>query len=72
MSLKKLEKSRLWLEVEYNPEYTDPEGLAQALDRLLETVLSTPGIMEDYGQPHFGPFCVAAVDPPPGPQGTPP
>lgn len=62
-SLKKLEKSRLWLDVEYSPEHTDPEGLAEALNRLLETALSTPGIMEDYGEPHFGLCCVAAVDP---------
>jgi hypothetical protein len=33
--------------------------LATALDRLLETVLSTPGIVEEYGDPTFGPCWVA-------------
>ncbi len=50
------------LEVEYNPACTDPEGLANAVDRLLETVLSTPGIMEEYGEPLFGPCWVASTD----------
>jgi hypothetical protein len=54
-------KTKLWLEVEYNPKYTDPESLATALDRLLETILCTPGIMEEYGDPRFGPSWVTNV-----------
>ena len=58
---KRTKKTKLWLEVEYSPEYTDPESLATALDRLLETILSTPGIMEEYGDPRFGPCWVTNV-----------
>ncbi len=63
-------KTTLICDVEYNAELTDPEGLASAADRLMETVLSTPGIMEEYGNPHFGEFFVAKADgshPRPGP-----
>jgi hypothetical protein len=52
-------KTTLTLDIEYDPELTDPEGLACAADRLLETVLSTPGIMDEYGAPRFGEFFVA-------------
>jgi hypothetical protein len=52
-------KTTLTVEVEYNPAMTDPEGLACAMDRLLETVLSTPGIMDEYGNPRVGEFFVA-------------
>jgi hypothetical protein len=54
-----LKTTQLTVEVEYNPQFTDPEGLACALDRLLETALSTPGIMEDYGEPTVREFFVA-------------
>ena len=49
----------LTLEIEYDPELTHPEGLALAMDRLLETALSTPGIMDEYGQLRVGEFFVA-------------
>lgn len=49
----------LTVEVEYNPRKTDPEGLACAMDRLLETALSTPGILDDYGNPTVREFFVA-------------
>ena len=52
-------KTTLTVEIEYNPEMTDPEGLACAMDRLLETALSTPGILEDYDNPNVGEFFVA-------------
>ena len=29
---------------------------------MLETVLSTPGITDEYGEPHFGPCWVAGTD----------
>ncbi len=51
-------KTTLTLDVEYDDRVTDPEALASAADRLLETVLSTPGIMEEYGDPRFGEFFV--------------
>lgn len=53
-------RTTLTLEVEYDDQVTDPEALASAADRLLETVLSTPGIVEEYGDPRFGEFFVAA------------
>ena len=53
-------KTTLTVELDYDPEMTDPEGLASAMDRLLETVLSTPGIVEEYGDPKMGEFFVAA------------
>ena len=52
-------KTTLTVEIEYKPTMTDPEGLACAMDRLLETALSTPDIMEEYGDPTVGEFFVA-------------
>ena len=43
-------QTKLTVEIEYYPEMTDSEGLACAMDRLMETILSTPGIVEEYGQ----------------------
>ncbi len=58
-------KTTLTLDVTYDDQVTDPEALASAADRLMETVLSTPGIMEEYGDPRFGEFFVApAADKP--------
>ena len=51
-------KTTLTCEIEYDPEVTDPEGLASAMDRLMETVLSTPGIMDEYANPQVGDFYV--------------
>ena len=57
-------KTRLIVDIDYNPDLTDPEGLAVAADRLMETACSTPGILDDYGDPIFGEFFVAtpAID----------
>jgi hypothetical protein len=52
-------KTTLIVAIEYDPTMTDGEGLACAMDRLLETALSTPGILEDYGNPNVGEFFVA-------------
>ena len=51
-------KTTLTVEIEYDPAMTDPESLACAMDRLLETALSTPGIFSDYGNPKVGEFLV--------------
>jgi hypothetical protein len=51
---------KLAIEVQYDDDVTDEDSIATAADRLLETVLSTPGILEDYGDPQFGAFIVAA------------
>lgn len=45
------------LHVDYDPKKTDPEALATALDRLLETALSTPGILEEYDDLTAHEFC---------------
>ena len=50
-------KTTLTVDIDYNPEKTHPEGLASAMDRLMEMALSTPGIMEEYGDPRIGEFC---------------
>ena len=52
-------KTTLTIDVEYDPQMTDRDGLACAMDRLLETALSTPGILADYGNPRVGEFFVA-------------
>ena len=52
-------QTQLILTVDYDPAMTDPEGLAPAMDRLLETALSTPEILDEYGDPQFGEFFVA-------------
>ena len=44
------------IEVTYNPRKTDPEALAAAMDTLLETALSTEGILDECGDPSFGSF----------------
>jgi hypothetical protein len=46
----------LYLEVTYDPELTDAESLAKAMDILMETALSTPDLLDDYGNPGVGPF----------------
>lgn len=38
----------LELEVEFDDELTDVDSVSDALDRLLETAESTPGIWDDY------------------------
>lgn len=52
-------KATFTVEVEYDPEMTHPDGLATALDILLETALSTPGILEEHGDPQVGEFKIA-------------
>ena len=52
-------KTTLTVEIKYDPRKTDAEGLACAMDRLLETALSTPGVMDEYGNPTIGEFFVA-------------
>jgi len=54
-------KTTLTLDLDYDPEVTHPEGLASAMDRLLETALSIPQVMDEYGSPKFGEFFVAGA-----------
>jgi len=50
--------AKLSIEIRFDPDITDAESLASAMDQLLETALSTPGILEDYGNPALGDFYV--------------
>ncbi len=52
----------LTLHISYDPQVTDPESLASAFDTLSETALSTPGILEEYGDLAIGEFLVAPDD----------
>jgi hypothetical protein len=52
-------KTTLTVGIDYDPTITDPEALACAMDRLMETALSTPDILDDYGNPAVGEFFVA-------------
>ena len=61
-------KTTLTVEIEYDPAMTDPDSLACAMDRLLETALSTPDIFSDYGNPTVGEFFVAQETTPPAPK----
>jgi len=58
-------QAELYVDVEYDAAVTDPESLATAMDILMKTALSTPGILDDYGDVTVGEFF-----PPPGPQIT--
>jgi len=57
--------ARLTLDVTYDPQVTDAESIAAAADQLLESALSTPGILDDYGNPTFEAFYVL-TEPKPG------
>jgi hypothetical protein len=37
---------------------TDDESVARALDRLMESALSTPGILDEYGDVEVGEFLI--------------
>ena len=49
-------KAYMVVEVEYDPTVTDSESLADALDILMDTARSTPGILDEYGNPRVGEF----------------
>lgn len=55
-------QTTLTVDIDYNDDLTDPEGLAAAMDHLLETALSTPGILDEYGNPRVGEFFVASTE----------
>jgi len=55
-------RTTLTIEIDYDPAVTDPESLASAADRLLETALSTPNILDEYGNPRFGEFFVYSAE----------
>ncbi len=51
-------KTKLSVEVEYDGEQTNAESVASAADTLLQTALSTPGVLNEYGNPQFGEFVI--------------
>jgi len=51
-------KCRLYIDIEYDPQITDAESLASAFDTLVETALSTSGLLDDYGNPTSEEFYV--------------
>ena len=51
-----MKKTTLSIEVEYDEKKTDPEGMACAMDILMKTALSDPGLIEEYGNPKIGKF----------------
>jgi hypothetical protein len=55
-------KTTLTVDIEYDPEFTDPERLASAMDQLLETALSTPEILDDLGNPTVREFSVVVPE----------
>jgi hypothetical protein len=59
----KTETAQFYVEVEFNPAVTDAESLATALDRLMETALSTKDIFADYGNPIVKEFYTIGQQP---------
>lgn len=57
------ETAQLHVEVEFDPAITDADSLATAMDRLMETALSTPDIMSDYGNPAVKEFYAVGKQP---------
>lgn len=51
-------KRTLTIEVEFDPDMSDIDSVASAMDTLMKTALSTPGIMDEYGNPKIGEFYV--------------
>jgi hypothetical protein len=48
--------------IEYDETQTDAESVATALDTLMTTALSTPGILDEYGHVDVGEFLIAQDD----------
>lgn len=53
----------LYVEVDFDPAQTDAESLASAMDILMKTALSTPDVLDDYGNPGVGRFYAIAKQP---------
>ena len=50
------ETAFLYVAVDYDPAVTNEESLASALDNLIQTALSTPDVLDAYGNPAVGEF----------------
>lgn len=53
-----MQTARLWFEVTFDENITDAESLSNAFETLLETAMSTPGILDEYGNPEIGTIWV--------------
>ena len=58
--------TRLYIDVNYDPRKTDPESLSNGLDILMDTAMSTPGILDEYGNPRPLAFFVLNEEAPTG------
>lgn len=47
---------RIECDVTFDDDRTDEESVATAMDILMKTALSTPGILDDYGPVEIGEF----------------
>lgn len=47
-------KATLTIEIDFDPNVTDVDSVGEAVDTLLETAMSTPGILDEYGNPGIG------------------
>lgn len=61
---KTLKVVTLQLTVRFNGDVTDGESLCSALDTLLETAMSTPGILDEYDNPKVSGFEIAIEEEP--------
>jgi len=57
-----MKKANLNLTIEYDPNQTTPEDVADALNNLLSVVMSTPGILESHGYPQIGDICTGETE----------
>lgn len=55
-------KATLYIEIDFDDDMTDAESMACALDQLMKTALSTPRILEEYGEPKIGEFFVLPTE----------
>lgn len=53
-----MQTARLWFEVTFDENITDAESLSNAFETLLETAMSTPGILDEYGNPEISRILV--------------
>lgn len=54
--------AKLSLSITYDETEASAEDIAEALDRLLNTAMSTEGIMAEYGDPEVGEIAVDEDD----------
>jgi hypothetical protein len=53
-----MRKATLMIPVYYDEDKTDGESIASAFDTLLETAMSTAGVLDEYADPEVGEFSL--------------